>query len=161
VLKLSNIAVGNRSLEEVVDAQIIREVSEETMALGGGVPQPDAGGEATMKDVEVRLQLLRGVITLGRRLEGEKEQWRSCPCQSRRNLARPRPSCPLCLLHEPFQVGSHCLQVLQRCPPMSATSSRDGNFTHGCIQPDGCGCECHFSLAGQIRSRPVNRWMWV
>jgi hypothetical protein len=32
VLKLSNIAVGNKSLEEVVDAQIIREVSEEMMA---------------------------------------------------------------------------------------------------------------------------------
>jgi hypothetical protein len=30
--------------------------------VGGGVPQPDAGGEATMKDVEVRLQLLRGVM---------------------------------------------------------------------------------------------------
>jgi hypothetical protein len=36
------------------------------------VPQPDAGGEATMKDVEVRLQLLRGVIMLkGRRSNGD------------------------------------------------------------------------------------------
>lgn len=84
-------AAKEKPLEEVVDGQVSEEASKEAIACFARLAQEclDLRREArpTMKDVEVRLQLLKGRARAAAP-RGDGEVWRRCDCEAGRGDTR-------------------------------------------------------------------------